>query len=441
MPQAPRPKGELRRTLVVLWLAVGAFFSFLPFLLNLLLSLVVGGRFRRRVRALLETTVDVDEPEAGGTKGTVYVIAGEDSGDLHAANLVRGILERAPDVEVRGMGGPRMAEAGCRLDYDLVRMNVMGVLPVLRAVGTFFGLFRDLLRRLETDPPDVLVPVDYPGFNLRAARLARRCGVAVVYYIAPQVWAWAPWRIRRIARSVDRMLVILPFERPLFADSGLDCRFTGHPLYEHLEQEAPAGEAREMPVRIGILPGSRRAEVRSLLPDMLRAAQSIRGAGHDVSFVIPHQRPELKSEIEREVAGHGEGLPIEIVSGRTHATMRDLDMAMVASGTATLELAYYRVPMVVLYRVSRIGALLKRVLLITPHVALVNIVGGGRVVPEFIGAGDLATPAADALTAWLNDAGRREETRQALEGVRARLRFEDPSGRAAGWVLRQLRDD
>jgi lipid-A-disaccharide synthase len=174
---------------------------------------------------------------------------------------------------------------------------------------------------------------------------------------------------------------------------------------------------------------------------MLRAARNVRDAGHDVSFVIPHHRPGLRTQIEREVAEHGEGLPIEIVSGKTHETMRDLDLALVASGTATLELAYYRVPMVVLYRVSRIGAFLKRFLLITPNVALVNIVGGDRVVPEYIGAGDLATPAAAELRGWLESAEMREETRESLERVRARLRFSDPSGRAAGWVLRHLRED
>jgi len=435
---------ELRRTLTVLGIAVLAFFGFLPFLGNLLLSLVLGGRLRRRVRELLDdpSPISVDEPGEGGRKGSVYVIAGEDSGDLHAAGLVASLREKAPEVEVTGMGGPRMEAAGARLDYDLVRMNVMGLLPVLRRIPTFFGIFRDLLRRLETDPPDVLVPVDYPGFNLRIARLARKRGIPVVYYVLPQVWAWAPFRIHRIAKSVDRVLLILPFEKPVVEAGGLDGSYIGHPLIEHLEASVPRRDETGKdgpPRRIGILPGSRRAEVRSLLPQMLKAARELASRHEDLIFILPYQRPTLREEIDRIIAIDGEGLAVEIVSGRTHETMRDLDLAMVASGTATLELAYYGVPMVALYRISRMGELVKRIILITPHVVLVNIVAGDRVVPELVGAGDLSRPAAAALDRWLRDPEERERTKRALGEVRSRLLSTGTSDRAAGWVLRHLR--
>jgi len=437
---------EFRRTLTVLWIAVGAFFGFLPFLGNLLLSFVIGGRFRRQVRELLADTtpVPVDEPPDGGRTGKVYLIAGEDSGDMHAAELISSLRGMAGEVEVGGMGGPRMEAAGARLDYDLVRMNVMGLIPVLRTIPVFFGLFRDLLRRLETDPPDVLVPVDYPGFNLRAARLAKKRGVRVVYYVLPQVWAWAPWRVRRIARCVDRVLLILPFERPIVADRGIEGSYVGHPLFEHLNESVPArGEVKmdRPPRRIGILPGSRRAEVRTLLPDMLAAAREVAAEHRDVTFVLPYQRPTLRGEIDRILAADGEGLPVEVIEGRTHETMRDLDLAMVASGTATLELAYYRVPMVALYRLSRFGALMKRFILITPHIVLVNIVAGDRVIPELVGAGDLASPAAAALDRWLRDADARNRTIRALDGVRSRLLCRGTSDRAAGWVLAHLDQD
>ncbi|MEN8149336.1 MAG: lipid-A-disaccharide synthase [Planctomycetota bacterium] len=438
---------EFRRRLLVLWLTAGAFLSFVPFLGNLALSFVLGGRFRRRIRTLLENpeAVPVDDPgDPGSPSGRVYVIAGEDSGDFHAASLIRSIRRRAPDVEVRGMGGPRMEEAGCDLDYDLVRMNVMGIGPVLRSLPIFMGLFRDLLRRLDTDPPDVLVPVDYPGFNLRAARLARRRGVRVVYYVLPQVWAWAPWRIRRIARSVDRVLLMLPFEKTLCADGDLPAAYIGHPVYEHLEAETPAAErtADDGPPRtIGILPGSRRAEVRSLLPCMLRAARELRERHPDLRFVLPSQRESLREEIEGIVASEGEGLGVEIVFGRTHEVMRDLDLAMVASGTATLELAYYRVPMAALYRLTRFGALVKRFLLITPWVVLVNIVAGRTVVPEIVHREGLAERTAEALRRWIEEPGELARARRDLEEVRSRLLISGTSDRAAGWVLRQLRKD
>jgi lipid-A-disaccharide synthase len=437
-----RPGGELRRTLAVLAMAGGALLAFLPFLLNLVLSVVLGGRYRKRVRRhLVEAAPSVNDAERASSRGRVYLLAGEDSGDLHAANLVASLREEAPEARTRGMGGPRMEKAGCELDFDLVRMNVMGVLPVIRSVPTFFRIFRDLLRMLDTDPPDVLVPVDYPGFNLRAARAARKRGVKVVYYIAPQIWAWAPWRLRRISRSVDRMLVILPFERELYRDGGVQCSFVGHPLYEHLEREAHRREdddRPDRPKRIGLLPGSRRSEVRGVLPMMLRAAERIRTERPEVELVLPYRGASLRAEIERIVEAEGAELPLELVEGRTHEVMRDLDLALVASGTATLELAYYGVPMVVLYRVGRIAGVLKRILLIVPQVALVNIVAGRRVVPEFVGAGDYSERAAGVLLGWLRDPDGWREVQNALAGVRSRLLFTGVSRRAARWILSEL---
>ncbi len=436
-----RPLAATRRTLTALGEAARALFGFVPFLLNLLVWLPLAGRFRRKVRRLMAESGDraPDTPEGGRRATRVYVIAGEESGDLHAANLVRALRAADPDVEVRGLGGPRLAGAGCALDYDLAGMSVMGILPVLRSVGTFFRLYRDLLRRLDEDPPDVLVPVDYPGFNLRIARRARRRGVRVAYYIAPQVWAWAPWRRRRIRRAVDRVLAILPFEHDLFAEAGIPCAFVGHPLFEHLEREAPRDPSRDGrgPVRtIGLLPGSRGAEVRALLPAMLRAARTVRGRHPGLSFVLPCRGQRVRREIERILARDGEGLAVRVSENRTHEEMREMDLALVASGTATLELAYYGVPMAVMYRLSRVAALFRPLLLTSPHVALVNIVAGREVVPEFVRSGDLAGPAEAALLRFVAEPDVRARTAQDLAEVRRRLTAAGVSARAAEWVLR-----
>jgi lipid-A-disaccharide synthase len=430
--------GDTRRTFEALRVAAGAFFGFLPFLGHLLISLFFGGRFRRRLASLLavRTPVPVDEPSGPGTCRKVYVLAGEESGDLHAANLVRALLAADPTIAVRGMGGPRLLAAGVHLDHDLVSMSVMGVLPVLRSVGTWFRLFKELLRIFDEDPPDVFVPVDYPGLNLRVARAARKRGIRVVAYIAPQIWAWAPWRVRHIARCVDRMLAILPFEREMFSHARLPTAFVGHPLFEHLEGTVPAppdGGPRE-PAVLGLLPGSRRAEVRHLLPAMLRAAREVCSGRPGLSVVLPCRGARVRAEVDRVLARDGEGLPVRVAEGRTHEEMRDMDLALVASGTASLELAYYGVPMVVMYRISRLGALLKRILLITPHVALVNIVAGRKIAPELVKAGDLAAPAARALRVWLESASERATTREALRGVRERLLVAGASRRAAGFV-------
>jgi lipid-A-disaccharide synthase len=425
-------------------MAGGALLSFFPFLSNLLLSLFLGGRYRKRIRALMarEGEVPVEDAEPVVATGRVYVLAGEDSGDLHASNLVAALRRTSPKVEVRGMGGPRMEEAGCALDYDMVRMNVMGFIPVILSIGVFIGLFQRFLRMLDTDPPDVLVTVDYPGFNLRAARAARKRGVKVVAYIAPQIWAWAPWRIRKIARAVDRVLVILPFERDLYLKGGIAASFVGHPLYEHLEREAPARAAStpvNAPRRIGLLPGSRRAEVRTILPMMLRAAKKVVAAYPDVEFVLPYQRERLGPEIDRILAREGGELPLDIIEGRTHEVMRDLDLALVASGTASLELAYYGVPMVVMYRIGRAAAFFKRILVISPFIALVNIVGGREVVPELVTRKDESAAAAEILKRWIGDRAECDQARRGVLGVRSRLLFTGVAGRAAGWVARAAR--
>lgn len=430
---------EFRRLLELSTMVVGTLFSFLPFLLNLVVSLFLGGRHRNRIRALMEGSgaVRVDECAAPSGATDFYFLSGEDSGDLHGGNLIAALSREHPAARIRGMGGPRMEAAGCDLDYDLVRMNVMGFIPVILSIGTFFGLFRRFLRMLDTDPPDVLVPVDYPGFNLRAARAARKRGVRVVYYIAPQVWAWAPWRIRKIARCVDRMLVILPFERDLYASSGIPAAFVGHPLFEHLDRVMPArsGGPSEAPVmRIGLLPGSRTAEIRTILPMMIRAAVRLHAEHPSVRFVLPYQREKLGREIDLVLAEEGGALDLEVIEGRTHEVMSGLDLALVASGTASLELAFYRVPMVVMYRISPIAAFFKRFLVISPHIALVNIVGGREVVPELVGYRDSSNHAAKLLSRWITDGDARNECRQSIEAVRSRLLFTGVAERAAGWT-------
>jgi lipid-A-disaccharide synthase len=280
--------------------------------------------------------------------------------------------------------------------------------------------------------------VDYPGFNLRAARAARKRGIRVVYYIAPQIWAWAPWRVRRIARAVDRVLTILPFERELYARGGVPCAFVGHPLFERLQATAPATDRGDRPVElIGLLPGSRSSEVRGTLPSMLRAARRVLAAHPGTRFVLPCGGPRVREEVEGVLGEEGDGLPIEVVEGRTHEAMDRMDLALVASGTASLELLYYRVPMVVMYRVGRLARLLGRFLLITPHVALVNIVAGRRIMPELLGPGDLSAPAFRELSGWIEDPAKRRASREALEGARSRLLFEGVAQRAAEWALRK----
>jgi lipid-A-disaccharide synthase len=375
----------------------------------------------------------------------VFLVAGEPSGDLHAADLVAAIRRVAPDARLEGVGGPRMAAAGVRLVADLVSDPVMGVWPVVRRAPRFFGLYRDLLVRLDEDPPDIVVGVDYPGLNLRLARAARRRGVAFVEYVAPQVWAWAPWRAGKLARDVDRVLCILPFEEALFRDAGATAVFVGHPLFEHL-----AGRPRDETFRatlreglgdaplVALLPGSRRAEVRGNLPIQVAAAARIAALRPGARFVVPLAAERLRPLVE---AMRGRGVDLVLVPpDRSDDAMAAADAAITVSGTATLHLAAHGTPAVVIYRTSAMGRALARLLVVSPFIALTNLLCGERVLPEFLaGPGDAAA-IADACLRLLPGGPDRDAAVAAMAGLRERMAAPGVPERAARWVLATAND-
>jgi lipid-A-disaccharide synthase len=298
---------------------------------------------------------------------------------------VRALRRRAPDIRFEGLGGPAMEAEGVDLRVRMDGLNVMGFVRVAGLAATFARLLRDLLAWLRTEPPDGLVLVDYPGFNQRLARAARPLGVPTIQVVAPQVWAWAPWRIRRVGESVDRIVSVLPFEPPLFAGGGGDAVFTGHPLAERFEG-ATVRPWREGEGWIGLLPGSRKREVERLLPLQLEVARRLAERVPDARFVVPASGPAIREIVERRLAGSP--LEVEVVEGRTDEVFASLRSAIVASGTATLELALHGVPMVVVYPITWLERWLRPALLISPHFALANIVAGGAVVEERLVRGD-----------------------------------------------------
>jgi lipid-A-disaccharide synthase len=311
------------------------------------------------------------------------LVAGEASGDLHGATLARALHAAAPGARLYGMGGRRMAAEGVELLVDLTRAATVGG---TEAIGGIPGLYR-AYRRLRAEVtgaarPDALVVIDFPEFNLRLARAARRAGVAVVYFIPPQVWAWRPWRVRLIRRVVSLVLAVFPFETALYRTAGVPVKFVGHPVLDALAG-APSREAarKELgldaatPV-VGLLPGSRRHEIAAVLPAMREAASLIAARRPDARFLVA-QAPTVELG---ELAG---GEPrLAVVSGRTHAVMRASDLLLVASGTATLEAALLGTPMVVCYRISRLTELLFVPLVRVPWISLANIALGRAVVPE-----------------------------------------------------------
>jgi lipid-A-disaccharide synthase len=370
----------------------------------------------------------------------VLVVAGEASGDLHGATLARALTALEPTLTVAGMGGPRMAEAGVRIIHGIERAAVVGGTEVVGRLPALYRIFRDLVARLRDARPRVLVLIDFPDFNLRLARRARRLGIPVVYFVPPQVWAWRRGRLRAMARDVTRVLAVFPFEVGLYQEAGVPVEFVGHPLLDVLpaleRSAARQGLAGERQLLIGLLPGSRMEEIRRHLPVLLGAAAQILRRVPHARFALP-LAPTIPPEAATG-AVEAADLGIHLLRGEAHRVMAAADLVLVASGTATLEAACYETPMVVLYRLSSVSYALARLVIHgVSSISLPNIIAGRAAVPELIQRH--ATPgglAAAALRLLLDDAERVAQ-RAVLREVRARLGTRGAAERAARAVLRE----
>lgn len=362
--------------------------------------------------------------DAGEEGATVFLSAGERSGDRHAARVVRELAGRRPDLRFTGLGGPAMAAEGVELLAGLEDLAVMGYAEVLRRLPYFFSLRRRVWRALETRNVRLVLPVDYPGFNLPLARRGHRLGIPVLYYIAPQVWAWREGRARRLADTCERVLTVLPFEHERLAGHGVDARFVGHPLLDEpatRERDDRAGG----PV-LGLFPGSRAQEVERMLPPFVEAARRLVRSHGGLSVVVARP-PHLPTTLY-----DGFGVPTvdaEAALGRATA-------AITKSGTITLELALSGTPMVVGYRTSALTYAVARRVVRVPAIALVNLVAGQRVVPELV-QDQLSPDALVRAVAPLLDPDGPEAVRQrrALARVRDRLGEPGCAGRVAGHAL------
>jgi len=366
------------------------------------------------------------------------IVAGEASGDLHGANFVRRLRARVPEISVCGMGGVEMAAAGVELLVDISNLAVMGLAEVLSHLSEIRSAMRVLHRRLRERPPDLLVLIDYPGFNLMMAARAKKQQVPVFYYISPKVWAWGGGRVEKIKRLVDRMAVILPFEEEFYRERGVAVRFVGNPLLDSVENRLGREEfLRRHGVEpdctvIGILPGSRRMEVASLLPAFLAAAESLAGRRKTV-FLVPLASTLSRADLDRNGLA-GCQLDYRVIGTDRYELMAACDAVMAASGTVTLELAILNVPMVVAYRVSWLTYIIGRLLVKVKHFSLVNLVAGREVVPELL-QGDVTPQRLADEVEWLLDAGRASSMRQQLAEVVNRLGEPGAAGRAVEVAL------
>ena len=365
-------------------------------------------------------------------------VAGETSGDHHAAAVLRALGKRA---RCFGLGGPAMQGAGMRLDMDLAGRSVIGFVEVLRHAFYFRKAFALGRRLLAQERPDLLVLVDYPGFNLRLAVHAKALGIPVAYYISPQVWAWKRGRVKTMARILRKMLVIFPFEKPIYDQAGLACALVGHPLSDAIpanllrgrESDRPPAELSKLRAPfpwagkdgvVGLLPGSREQEVAWLLPVMLSAAALLAREKPRLRFVVLKPPAAPLAWYDGVLRANAVGLNVELFEGKDQAqayrARAGFDAALVASGTATLETALLGTPFCILYRVNALTYAIGRRLVKIHSIGLANVVAGKRVVPEFL-QGDLKPDViAETLGRFLDEPlARREQRRALLPGLKS----------------------
>jgi lipid-A-disaccharide synthase len=395
---------------------------------------------------------------------TIYFVAGEVSGDNHGAALMRALRQLRPDFQFRGRGGPQMkAIAGEHFHNWIGDAGVVGLWEVIKNYGYFRQKFRETLNEIENQKPDAVVLIDYPGFNLRLARALRRQARSrkIIYYISPQVWAWNRGRIKQMARWLDLMLCIFPFEAVLYNKSGLRTIFVGHPMIERLSaQKIDSSRDRDL---IALFPGSRRREVRKIFPVMLRTAEKLLQAKPNLRFEVGAASHEVAREIEQSVnqfmpmpmTPHLNPLPsssgeakvrgmmqlqdrLEVKTDESAGIMQRAFTGIIASGSATQEAAYYRLPFVLVYKVSWLTYLAGRLVIKVDYLGMPNVIANKEIVPEFIQHEAKASAIVKAVVRLMDEPAARHEMISAFDEIASTLGEDGASNRAALAIIEEV---
>ncbi|HOW27227.1 MAG TPA: lipid-A-disaccharide synthase [Elusimicrobiota bacterium] len=367
----------------------------------------------------------------------ILLIAGDPSGDIHAATLARALKTKRPDLDIWAVGGPSLQKTADRFLKNIVDDCVVGFWEPAKKLPFFVRLMNETIRPvLQEAKPDVVIPVDFFGFNRLVARHAKQSGCKVLYYIGPQVWASRPGRLKVIRRIVDKMLVIFPFEKPVYEAEGIPAEFVGHPLLETIAEIPVDSPAEGNGRTVGLLPGSRPDEIRRHLPLFLKAAERIAAEEPEIRFLL-FMAPTLPDTVyESVLAGAGEiSKKVRALRDEDYLQRRKCDWTITCSGTATLENALLGLPMVVVYRMSWITYWIARMIVRVSWIALPNILAGRAVVPEMIQGG--ATPESIARTGldWIRSAQTRFTVREELLALRPRLGSSGGARKAEDVVL------
>jgi lipid-A-disaccharide synthase len=373
---------------------------------------------------------------------TIYFVAGEVSADNHGAALMRSIRELDSEVKFVGRGGPQMQQiAGGQFKNWIGDAAVLGLWEVLRKYGYFREQFHETLQEIQESKPDAVVLIDYPGFNLRLARALRRQAPRqkIIYYISPQVWAWNRGRIRRMAQSINLVLCIFPFEADFYSQAGLRALFVGHPMVERLR--ARKLETQRDRNLIGLFPGSRSREVRKIFPVMLETARELRKGNQSLRFEVAAASEQLAQEMQPAIAGlddpqHREAIQIKVDA--TTVIMQRAWAGIVASGSATLEAAYFRLPFVLIYKVAWPTYLAARLVVNVKYLGMPNLLAGKEVVPEFIQHRAKPDAIVRAVRPLIENANAREQMISQFDAIIPKLGDSGASDRAARAIIEEL---
>ena len=374
----------------------------------------------------------------------IILVAGETSGDMHAAHLVAALKKLDPSLTFSGLGGPQMLFEGVKIYFDLTKVAVVGFWEVLKHFGVFKKNFHLIIEKIKETKPAAIILIDYPGFNLRLAKGVKEQNPAikVIYYISPQVWAWKESRVKLIKKYIDRMLVIFPFEKEFYARHGIDVDFVGHPLIETIKIHTPkekllteVGLSLDK-LTVGLLPGSRPKEVDRHLPIMLQSAQLLLREFKNIQFLLI-KAPSISEE---QIKWHLESvrLPLRIIENQTYEGINAADVCIVCSGTATLETGLLKKPMVVIYKISPLTYTLAKRLVKVSYIAMVNVIANKKIVPECIQREATPRKIAEELKAIMTNEPRIAEIKSELEKIRHSLGEAGASQRAAFAVLKTL---
>lgn len=374
----------------------------------------------------------------------IAIVAGEKSGDIIAADLIRVIKQKDPEIIVEGMAGPEMIAAGCKAIYDIEALSVMGFTEVIKRLPAILKLRRNMYHYFLQNPPDIFIGVDAPDFNLTLERKLKQKGIKVVHYVSPSVWAWRQYRVKKITKSIDKMLTLFPFEAKFYEQHHVPVKFVGHPMADQIPLNCDTQTARDKMLVphdkkvIGLLPGSRMSEVTLLFPIMLQTASYLSDYEKNLFFIIPAATRRIKDYIEEQLTGwENNNISIKILDGKARDVMQAADVLLLASGTAALEAMLYKKPMIVTHKVSKITYRIMKHFAAVTKVSLPNHFDEENPVPEYLQDDATAEKIGPALLTLLRDKNQQQAMCQNFLTYHQQLKL-NASEQAANEILNML---